>query len=84
MVLRLAQRFDIADGAEVYDDLPEDVKRLYSHFSYMEIVRPLVCMDKKANPRLSFEALANRYGISKKGAYSIIIAWMDKAGTLHE
>lgn len=78
MTYRLAVRFGIAEGAECYDNLPEDVKSLYAHYSYLEIVRPLVCLDKKENPRLSFEALANRYGISKKGAYSMVCAWLGK------
>lgn len=76
MVCRLAQRFGIAEGAERYADLPEDVKELYAHYTYYEIIRPLVCMDKRDNPSLSFQALANRYGISGVGAYRIILAWV--------
>lgn len=79
MVCRLAQRFGIAEGAECYADLPDDVKELYSHYTYYEIIRPLICMDKRDNPSLSFQALANRYGISNVGAYRIILAWVGQA-----
>lgn len=78
MTLRLAQRFQIDEGAKCYDDLPNGVKNLYSHFSYQEIVRPLICMDKKENPSISYEALANRYGISKVGIYKMILTWIGK------
>lgn len=78
MVCRLAQRFGIADGAEDYADLPDDVKALYAHFSYLEIIRPLICMDKRDNPKLSFEALANRYGTTRSTAYYIVCAWLGR------
>lgn len=78
MVFRLASRFGIADGAEGYSDLPAEVKHLYSHFTYHEIVRPLVCLDKKENPNLSFQAIANRYGISTMGAYQMIVSWLGR------
>lgn len=76
MVFRLAQRFGISEDAERYSELPEDVKELYDHYTYYEIIRPLICLDKQENPSLSFQALANRYGISSVGAYRIILAWV--------
>lgn len=78
MILRLAKRFNIDDGADQYEKLPEGVKTLYAHFSYLEIIRPLVCMDKKENPAISYEALANRYGISKVGVYKMILSWVGR------
>lgn len=78
MTFRLAERFGIAEGAECFEELPEGVRELYGHFTYLEIIRPLVCLDKKENPALSFEALANRYGISKNGVYKMILAWVGR------
>lgn len=78
MTFRLADRFGIAGGAQCFAELPEDVRALYSHYTYLEIIRPLVCLDKKENPALSFEALANRYGISKNGVYKMILAWVGR------
>ena len=78
MTLRLAKRFGICEGAETFEALPDDVKELYGHYTYLEVIRPLVCMDKKENPKLSFEALSNRYGISKAGVYKMILAWVGR------
>jgi hypothetical protein len=78
MTLRLAKRFGIDEGAETYEALPQGVKCLYSHFSYLEIVRPLICLDKKENPAMSFSALANRYGVSRIGAYQMVLNWLGR------
>lgn len=78
MTLRLAQRFGIDEGAQTYAELPTGVKCLYSHFTYLEIVRPLICLDKKENPSISFSALANRYGISRNGAFLMILNWLGR------
>jgi len=78
MTLRLAQRFGIDEGAQSYEELPEGVKCLYSHFTYLEIVRPLVCLDKKENPSMSIRALAIRYGVSRMGAYQMVLNWLGR------
>jgi hypothetical protein len=75
MVLKLAKKFQIDEGAGVYEDLSEGVKNLYLHFSYSEIVRPLICMDKKENPSISLDSLATRYGVAKTSVYRILITW---------
>lgn len=78
MTLRLAQRFGIDEGAQTYAELPDGVKCLYSHFTYMEIVRPLICLDKKENPAISLNALANRYGVSKYGVFGMLLNWLER------
>lgn len=78
MTLRLAQRFGIDEGAQVYADLPDGVKCLYSHFSYLEIVRPLICLDKKENPAISYSSLSLRYGVSRIGAYQMVLNWLGR------
>lgn len=78
MTFRLAQRFGIDEGAEDYEGLPEGVKALYVHFTYREIVRPLICLDKKENPNISYRALGIRYGVSSSGVCDIIFAWIGR------
>ena len=78
MTLRLAQRFGIDEGAQTYEELPAGVRALYSHFSYQEIARPLICMDKKESPNLSCEALSNRYGVPRITVYRILLNWIGR------
>lgn len=63
MVVRLCNEFRMS-RAETYADLPENIKALFLHFPYNQIIRPLVLADRKRG--MSIEGLAIKYAVHRR------------------
>lgn len=70
MIVRLAQYFNLSQ-AEEYRQLEPEIKALWSHHPYINIVRPLVRYDRK-HKETSYRMLSIRYQITQRQAYWIV------------
>lgn len=63
VILKLARMHGIK--AAKYDDIPEAFRAFYSHYKYVDLIRPLLTSDR-IRLDLSYGQLAIRYGVTKR------------------
>jgi len=69
MTVRLANAFGFK--AERVEDVPEGLLELWSVYPYCELVRPLIHLERKKRPDVSYEKLAIEFGLTKSRIYRI-------------
>lgn len=62
VIIRLAKLQGIT--AAKYDDLPGDLRLFYSHFKYVDLIRPLLSIDRERG--MSYGQLAVKYQVTKR------------------